>query len=646
MYWGKFIKGYRPANLGGLLSGLLCLCLLTMVSAGKADAQTIYQYENNNIQAIPDNACPATVDRTFSVDRDYTVSDVDIGVLLDHTYRRDLRITLVAPSGTAVTLTDFQGGGANNLNVRFDDEATGGAISAHNQSDPLTPVYNSTKRPEEPLSTFDGEEARGTWTLKICDQQGIDTGSFRRANLYLTEAPPFADLSLTNSFGGLSSNTGRYTLSVTNASASELTATGVTVSNALPVGVNLLSTAGTGTYSGDVWTIGTGIAPGETVTMELDVIVVATTGTIAATAEILTSSAYDYDSTPGNSVASEDDQASVSFVAGIRLPGYVSPLTKICSIGNQLKFSWASPTSWSPSGSLSQAYNVAGLGQIDFAITGPPNGFINNTPSITTNYTGGGAAGTRSLYLFVNNDSESDIFTTVVSLPAAVPGLQFTIFDVDYADNAFTDKVTITGKYNGNTVLPRLSNGTANYIDGNSAIGDGASRTTDGYGNVVVSFDSPVSEITVIHSNHLPTTRNNPRNQAISIHDFTFCRPSTSLSVTKISSVISDPVNGTSNPKRIPDAVVQYCILISNSGGTVADQVVATDTLAGPYSYLPGTMRTGVNCGSANEPEDENAMGTDETPVGASIVGSTITATAEALDAASTMALIFQVTID
>ncbi len=646
MHWGKFIKDYSPTTLGGLVSGLLCLCLLTMVPAQTARAQTVNQYGNSERQAIPDNACPATVDKTFSVTRDYIVSDVDIGVLLDHSYRRDLRISLIAPSGRAVTLTDFEGGSADNLNVKFDDEATGGAITAHNLSDPLNPVYNSSKRPEETFSAFDGEQARGTWTLKICDQQGVDTGTFQRADLYLTEAPPSADLSLTNSFGGLSSNTGRYTLSVTNASASDLTATGVTVGNILPGGVSLLSTAGTGSFSGGVWTIGSSIAPGETVTMELDVIVTATSGTIASTAQILTSSAFDYDSTPGNSVSSEDDHASIRFVAGIRLPGYVPPLTKICSIGNQLTFSWASPTSWSPSGSLAQPYNVAGLGEINFAITGPPNGFINNTPSITTNYTGGGAAGTRSLYLFVNNDSEADIFTTVVTLPAAVPGLQFTIFDVDYADNAFTDKVTISGKYNGNTVLPRLSNGTANYIEGNSAIGDGASRTTDGYGNVVVSFDSPVSEITVIHSNHLPTTRNNPRSQAIAIHDFTFCRPSTSLSVTKISSVISDPVNGTTNPKRIPDAVVQYCILISNSGGTAADGVVATDTLSGPFSYLPGTMRTGVNCGSANEPEDENAMGTDESPVGASVVGSTITATAETLDASSTLALIFQVTID
>ncbi|WP_417622737.1 DUF11 domain-containing protein [Parasphingorhabdus sp.] len=457
---------------------------------------------------------------------------------------------------------------------------------------------------------------------------------------------PAADLSLTKTFGGLTSNTGRYTLSVTNAPESQLTATGVTVSDTLPAGVTLLSTSGTGTYSGGIWTLGTPVAPGETVTIELDVIVTATSGTITNTAQIRTSSVYDYDSTPGNGVTSEDDYAEVSFVSNIRLPGYVPPLTKICSIGNQLGFSWAAPTTWLPAGSLMHEYNVTGLGNIKITVAPTPTGFINNAPEITTGNTGGGAAGTLALYLIMNNNSNTETSTTTITLPAAVPGLQFKIFDVDYSPNAFTDKVTITGTHNGNTVLPILSNGTANYIDGNSAIGDGQSGATDAFGNVVVSFASPVSEIKISHGNHIPTTPNNSGTQAISIHDFTFCRPSTTLSVTKISSIISDPINGTTTPKRIPGAIVQYCILISNSGGTNADMVVTTDTLAGPFTYNPGTMRTGVNCGSATELEDDNNIGADESPIGASISGSTITATATTLNAGSTMALTFRVTID
>ncbi|VWX59102.1 proprotein convertase P-domain-containing protein [Sphingorhabdus sp. 109] len=647
MFSGKSFGGQSRLTVHALLWGLLCLCATALFPAAKAEAQTVNTYSNSSTVSIPDNACPATVDRSFSVGTSYIIGDVNIGVLLDHTYRRDLEISLTSPSGTVVTLMDYVGGGANNLNVEFDDEGNDGDIASHTSNDSLTPVYASSRTPQGSLSAFDGENAFGTWTLKICDQQRIDTGSFRRADLYITEKAPSADLSISKSFGATSTNTGKYTLSVTNAATSELTATGVTVSDNLPSGVTLTGTSGTGTYSGGIWTLGTAIAPGQTITIELNVNITASSGTITNVAEIRSSSAYDHDSTPNNGVTSEDDYASVSFTAGSRLPGYIPPLTSVCSISNQLQFSWASPTTWSPSGSLSQSYNVSGLGNVLFNVTQPPNGFVNSTPEITTSNSGGGASGTRALYFYMNNGNETHSSSTTFTLPTAVPGLQFRIFDIDYAANQFTDRVTITGTYNGASVLPTLSNNTANYVSGNSVIGDGASGATDPYGNVVVTFTSPVDSVTVVYDNYPPTTPTSSGNQAMSIHDITFCRPTTTLSVTKISSIISDPVNGSDNPKRIPDAIVQYCILISNSGGTTADSIVATDNLTGPFTYNPGSMRSGSNCGSAATAEDDDATGSDESdPYGAYISGSTITATATSLAAASSFALTFQVTID
>ena len=646
MNLGHSFGGQSRWTFHSILRRWLCLCVIALFPATTAAAQTVTTYSNSSTIAIPDNACPATVNRTFSVGTSYLVSDVEIGVLLDHSYRRDLEISLTSPSGTVVTLMDYVGGSANNLNVKFDDEATGGSIASHSSNDPLTPVYNSTKVPQNSLSAFDGENAQGTWTLKICDQQGVDTGSFRRADLYIAQLPPFADLSLTNSFGATSANSGKYTLSVTNAPDSALTATGVTVNASLPAGVNLTGTSGTGTYSGGIWTLGTAIAPGQTVSIELNVTITATYGTLTHIAQIRSSSAYDFDSTPNNGISSEDDYASVSFTAGGRLPGYIPPLTSVCSLGNQLNFSWASPTNWS-SGSLSQNYSLAGLGNITFSVTQPPNGFTNGTPEITTANSGGGPDGTRALYFYMNNGNENHVSSTTFTLPTAVPGLQFKIFDIDYAANQFTDKVTITGSYNGATVMPTLSNNTANYVSGNSVIGDGASGATDPYGNVVVTFTSPVDSVTVVYGNHQPTTPTASGNQAMSIHDITFCRPSATVTVTKISSILSDPVNGTTNPKRIPDAVVQYCILVSNSGSATANAVVATDSLAGPFTYVPGSMRSGTNCGSAASVEDDNATGSDETdPYGAFLGGSTITATAASLAPASSFALTFQVTLD
>ncbi len=51
------------------------------------------------------------------------------------------------------------------------------------------------------------------------------------------------------------------------------------------------------------------------------------------------------------------------------------------------------------------------------------------------------------------------------------------------------------------------------------------------------------------------------------------------LSATKTSCVISDPVNGTNNPKRIPGAIIRYMFDIKNSGSADVTDLNITDTL-------------------------------------------------------------------
>lgn len=635
-------------------TGLLLLSVLMLLAlSSETRAQTTTTYTNTTTAAINGSTtCTAPLVRNFTVGTSYMVSDVDLGFIASHTWRGDISLTLQSPAGTRVQVVagdTSSGGSADNLNVRLDDGGTEVVNATNSNHNTNNPPYANNFIPNAPLSAFNGENSLGTWRLEICDGfSGSDNGTFRRADLFLTSAPTnYADLSLTKSFGATSTNTGRYTLSVTNAATSTLSATGVTVSDTLPSGVTLTGTAGTGTYSGGIWTLGTAIAPGQTLSIDLDVNITATSGTITNVAQIRSSSAVDIDSTPNNGATSEDDYASISFTAGGRIAGYVPSLTSICPISDQLNFSWAAPTTWSPSGSLNHGYSVTGLGNITFGVTPPTSGFTTSTPEINTANTGGGASGTRALYFYMSNGDETQSGVVTLTLPTAVPGLQFKMFDIDYAANQFTDKVTVTGTYNGATVFPTLSNNTANYVSGNSVIGDGASGATDPFGNVVVTFTSPVDSVIVEYGNYTPTTPTASGNQAMSIHDFTFCRPTTTLSVTKISSIISDPVSGATNPKRIPGAIVQYCILISNSGAAQADAVVATDNLSGPFTYTPGTMRSGSNCGAAATVEDDNASGADESdPYGASFAGSTITASAATLAPASSFALTFRVTVD
>lgn len=85
------------------------------------------------------------------------------------------------------------------------------------------------------------------------------------------------------------------------------------------------------------------------------------------------------------------------------------------------------------------------------------------------------------------------------------------------------------------------------------------------------------------------------------------------LTVVKSSSVISDPLVGVRNPgvaepKRIPGAVIEYTITVSNSAGTVdAVEVIVSDPMPANTTYVTGSLVAG---GTA---EDDDNAGADET---------------------------------
>jgi uncharacterized repeat protein (TIGR01451 family) len=196
-------------------------------------AQTINQYSNTTTGAITDNNCGTAgqITRIFNVPTSYIVGDVNLGVLLSHTYRSDLRLTLTSPAGTLVTVMTWAGNvqAGDNLNDLFDDEAAA-AIATHvaAANDPLTPVpppYSHSFRPSNPLSAFDGQNALGNWTMVLCDAVAVDTGQFQRADLYISQSSLTAVKSSTTISDGISPSnpksipgaTVEYCILITNA---------------------------------------------------------------------------------------------------------------------------------------------------------------------------------------------------------------------------------------------------------------------------------------------------------------------------------------------------------------------------------------------------------------------------------------------
>ena len=58
------------------------------------------------------------------------------------------------------------------------------------------------------------------------------------------------------------------------------------------------------------------------------------------------------------------------------------------------------------------------------------------------------------------------------------------------------------------------------------------------------------------------------------------------ISVAKTSTIISDPVNGSTNPMAIPGAVVEYCIVVSNAAGATATGINVTDDFSSEAASL------------------------------------------------------------
>ncbi len=112
------------------------------------------------------------------------------------------------------------------------------------------------------------------------------------------------------------------------------------------------------------------------------------------------------------------------------------------------------------------------------------------------------------------------------------------------------------------------------------------------------------------------------------------------LTATKTSRVISDPFNGTTDPKMIPGAVVEYCISVANAAGsatasgvTISDEVPAATTYDPAFGILLNGTVTGSSC---------NADGAS----GGSYTDGNVSGTLDDIVAGATRTLVFRVSVN
>lgn len=111
------------------------------------------------------------------------------------------------------------------------------------------------------------------------------------------------------------------------------------------------------------------------------------------------------------------------------------------------------------------------------------------------------------------------------------------------------------------------------------------------------------------------------------------------LAITKTSRVVSDPFNGTTNPKAIPGAVIEYCLAVENTGSVTAGNIVLTDNL--PVTYVV-FVAASIEV-SSNATGNDCATGT--WAAGGSYAAPTVTVTAASIPAAGRYSARFQVTV-
>jgi subtilisin-like proprotein convertase family protein len=108
---------------------------------------------------------------------------LNVRVNIDHTRASDMDVFLLGPTGIRVELfTDVGGNGDHFRNTVLDSDATSSITGA---SAPFTGTF----RPEGNLSSFNGSNLGGTWTLQVIDDQNREVGQLLNWSISVVYEP-------------------------------------------------------------------------------------------------------------------------------------------------------------------------------------------------------------------------------------------------------------------------------------------------------------------------------------------------------------------------------------------------------------------------------------------------------------------------
>jgi len=110
--------------------------------------------------SIPDNNATG-ITSNLAVANTSAITSLALSLNVTHTYRGDLVVSLLSPTGTTYSVSNRAGGSADNL-----------VLTA------------------QPVTAFNGQSPNGTWQLKIQDRASVDTGALNSWSLNIGRACP------------------------------------------------------------------------------------------------------------------------------------------------------------------------------------------------------------------------------------------------------------------------------------------------------------------------------------------------------------------------------------------------------------------------------------------------------------------------
>ena len=133
--------------------GSIFTVAVLMIFAGLPTVMAMGPYQNTTPGALSNGSNPCTgapLVRTIFVADSFIISDLDVGLHIDHIWRVDIRATLQSPSGTSVVLINDNDGGGPQLdryNVRLDDEGSPLINTGSHGDDPEAVSYTHLTLP-------------------------------------------------------------------------------------------------------------------------------------------------------------------------------------------------------------------------------------------------------------------------------------------------------------------------------------------------------------------------------------------------------------------------------------------------------------------------------------------------------------------